>query len=196
MYTVEKQATKKEQLFFTEKYYKDAVINQIYDNIDYSTIHVIPNFIQLYKMWKHANWSLGQVFKYKGLYFYFCSINGDEMQVYNKDFKNIECLTLVPLKDIDDLKELFERLTEKEIKLNKVEQRYFTKDHSWLWKQIQKQNIKYSHHESDLYIPVNHKTKDLIERYEFRKNVKEFVSEVENTLWYDIPFGYMPFWRK
>ncbi len=52
----------------------------------------------------------------------------------------------------------------------------------------------YASHETDLYIPVNEKTRKLIEDYEFKSNVTTFTNQVEGGIWYDIPFAYLPAW--
>lgn len=43
-------------------------------------------------------------------------------------------------------------------------------------------------HETDLYAKVTPKSKELVNRYEFKTNVTTFKSELDGTLWYDIPF--------
>ena len=50
-------------------------------------------------------------------------------------------------------------------------------------------------HESDLYIKVNNKSKKLIDQYEFKQNVTTFKSNIDSSIWYDIPFAYKPFWN-
>ena len=56
--------------------------------------------------------------------------------------------------------------------------------------------VEIDHHESDLYVPVNDVTQRIIEAYEFKSNVQRFVSQIDRTLWYDIPFAYDPFWLR
>jgi len=46
-------------------------------------------------------------------------------------------------------------------------------------------------HESDLYVLVNDISKEWLSTYEFKSIVYMFRSEIDNKLWYDIPFGYM-----
>lgn len=50
-------------------------------------------------------------------------------------------------------------------------------------------------HASDLYLRVTPASRQLIAGYAFRKNVTTFVSQIDQTLWYDVPFAYAPFWR-
>lgn len=56
--------------------------------------------------------------------------------------------------------------------------------------------IQMYNHESDLYIPVTPATIDLIGEYEFSKNVTQFRSNIDDRMWFDIPFAYQPFWDR
>jgi hypothetical protein len=60
---------------------------------------------------------------------------------------------------------------------------------------VKSEGIDYSNHESDLYIPVTERTKELIKDYEFKTNVTTFVSNIDQKLWYDVPFAYLPYWH-
>lgn len=53
-----------------------------------------------------------------------------------------------------------------------------------------------SNHESDLYLKKTEISSKLIEEYEFKASVREFYSNIDHQLWYDIPFAYDPFWEK
>lgn len=46
-------------------------------------------------------------------------------------------------------------------------------------------------HESDLYALKNDISEKWLQGYEFKNNVTTFTSEIDNKVWYDIPFGYM-----
>lgn len=55
------------------------------------------------------------------------------------------------------------------------------------------------HHCSDLYLKVTEESDKLIENYEFRGLVTTFKSirpDDKGSLWYDIPFGYIPEWQR
>lgn len=65
-----------------------------------------------------------------------------------------------------------------------------------LFSKIIELGISYDSHESDLYIPKTEQTEKLISEYEFKENVTTFISQIEKTTWYDIPFAYIPFWDK
>lgn len=56
--------------------------------------------------------------------------------------------------------------------------------------------IPHSSHASDLYIPKTEQTIKLIKEYEFEKSVTLFISQIDKTVWYDVPFCYIPFWEK
>ena len=63
-----------------------------------------------------------------------------------------------------------------------------------LFQQVVEAEIPFDSHCSDLYVPVNEKTKALVAGFEFKQNVTTFFSSIEKTLWYDIPFAYDPYW--
>lgn len=54
--------------------------------------------------------------------------------------------------------------------------------------------IHMGHWQSDLYLKATPESTALIKDYEFRKSVTRFNSNIDKTPWYDIPFGYKPFW--
>ena len=65
-----------------------------------------------------------------------------------------------------------------------------------LFQQANDAGIEHDSHCSDLYLPVTDETKAMIADYEFKGNVTIFTSEIDGTLWYDIPFAFDPFWAK
>lgn len=65
-----------------------------------------------------------------------------------------------------------------------------------IYDQLKAANVELDHHESDLYAPVNDTTRAIVKEYKFRSNVTTFTSQIDHTLWYDIPFAYLPFWEK
>lgn len=46
------------------------------------------------------------------------------------------------------------------------------------------------HHESDLYCKITDKSKQIVKNYKYIGNVKTFSDNIDNELWYDIPFAY------
>lgn len=62
-----------------------------------------------------------------------------------------------------------------------------------VYEECKKQNIEINSWCSDLYIPVNRRTKTIIELYEFKMNVTIFNSDIDGRLFYDIPFAYTPY---
>lgn len=51
------------------------------------------------------------------------------------------------------------------------------------------------HHESDLYILKTPESSAIIKAYEFSTMVEEFLSPLDNRIWYDVPFAYEPYWE-
>lgn len=52
------------------------------------------------------------------------------------------------------------------------------------------------HHESDLYLKHSKDTLTLLSEYEYKNQVKPFVSPLDNCVWYDVPFAYVPYWSE
>ena len=52
------------------------------------------------------------------------------------------------------------------------------------------------HHESDLYLRKTLKSEKLINEYEFINLVSVFRDNIDNELWYEIPFAYTPYWER
>lgn len=50
-------------------------------------------------------------------------------------------------------------------------------------------------HGTDLYVEVCEVSTKIIKDYKFQRNVTTFFSSFDNTLWYDIPFAYIPAWE-
>jgi hypothetical protein len=47
--------------------------------------------------------------------------------------------------------------------------------------------------QSDLYVPINDKTTSIIKKYpELLNTVTTFKSETDKTMWYEIPFQFLP----
>lgn len=47
-----------------------------------------------------------------------------------------------------------------------------------------------SHWYSDLYVKVTPYSKAIVNRYEYKHLVKTFVDQIDNELWFEIPFVY------
>lgn len=50
-------------------------------------------------------------------------------------------------------------------------------------------------HESDLYVTVTPETRALVEQYTFTATITEFRSPVDGRWWFEVPFGFIPFWE-
>ena len=69
-----------------------------------------------------------------------------------------------------------------------------------LYDECVKRGIPVASHESDLYIPCTEETRMLIMHYGHdrrgpKATAETFINQVEGGRWYDVPFGYAPFWR-
>lgn len=59
--------------------------------------------------------------------------------------------------------------------------------------------IAVSNYYSDLYVPVNNITREILNRPEYsieRNNATIFFNQVEKCSYYDIPFAFDAFWDK
>lgn len=49
---------------------------------------------------------------------------------------------------------------------------------------------------SDLHVLKNATSEKFINEYEFKNNVTTFRSEIDNLIWYDIPFAYTEYYKE
>ena len=64
-----------------------------------------------------------------------------------------------------------------------------------LFNKLIKAEVPISNHYSDLYVKKTDESMDLLSEYEFRCNVTKFVNQIDKTVWYDVPFAYIPYWN-
>ena len=62
--------------------------------------------------------------------------------------------------------------------------------------EIQKLNCEIGNYCSDLHIPVNNSTMNLISQFEFKSNVTTFTNQINGKLYCDIPFLYNEYYDK
>lgn len=67
-----------------------------------------------------------------------------------------------------------------------------------LYHALKEINAEIESHESDLYVKKTPEVTNIINQ--FKENganfsVGSFVSQIDNAVWYDIPFEYIPFWE-
>jgi len=61
--------------------------------------------------------------------------------------------------------------------------------------------VETANHQSDLYVPVNDTTRQIIKEYNesvepgYEVKPEVFVSKIDHTLWFDIPFMFDPYWE-
>lgn len=71
-----------------------------------------------------------------------------------------------------------------------------TTDVKSLFDEIVDVGIEYDNHESDLYVKDTPATREILKKYKYENNVESFVSQIDGSRWFDIPFAYQPFWDK
>ena len=49
---------------------------------------------------------------------------------------------------------------------------------------------------SDLHVLKNDISTKFINEYEFKQNVKTFRSEIDGSIWYDVPFAYSEYYNE
>jgi hypothetical protein len=64
-----------------------------------------------------------------------------------------------------------------------------------IYDQLVAAGVPLDSHESDLYAKLTEASTAIIRAYPSRDNVRTFVHQVDHTVWYDIPFAYLPFWE-
>lgn len=52
------------------------------------------------------------------------------------------------------------------------------------------------HHESDLYLKLSKESAAIVSEYPYKNQVHLFVSQIDGCAWYDVPFGYLPYWAE
>jgi hypothetical protein len=63
-----------------------------------------------------------------------------------------------------------------------------------LYDQMVATGVTIENHYSDMYVPVNETTTKLVN--ESGRVFSMFKSQIDDKMWYDIPFAYQPFWDK
>jgi hypothetical protein len=48
-------------------------------------------------------------------------------------------------------------------------------------------------HASDLWVPISDASRAIVEKYEYFQNVTVFWSERDQDFFYDVPFGFAPY---
>ena len=66
---------------------------------------------------------------------------------------------------------------------------------SSIYEEMKAVGIEIGHHESDLYAKVTPESERIVAGYRFRRQVNRFISNIDNELWFDIPFAFNPFWE-
>ena len=64
-----------------------------------------------------------------------------------------------------------------------------------IYEQLNNANVPLDNHESDLYAKVTPESTTILKTYQFRSQVSTFKNQIDNALWFDIPFAYAPYWE-
>jgi hypothetical protein len=64
-----------------------------------------------------------------------------------------------------------------------------------LYAALRAAGIEIDHHESDLYFPETEQTTLILATFPRIKAVR-FTSQIDGKPWYDVPFGYLPWWEQ
>lgn len=65
-----------------------------------------------------------------------------------------------------------------------------------VYAQMLQAGIPIDHHGSDLYAKVTKESRQIVNSYPYREQVRLFRHNLTRDLWFDIPFGFDPFWIK
>ncbi len=65
-----------------------------------------------------------------------------------------------------------------------------------IYERMVEAGVQIDHHETDLYVPANPITRQLVREWKFRAIAKTFVSQIDGKLWFDLPFAYLPAWER
>lgn len=63
-----------------------------------------------------------------------------------------------------------------------------------IYDEMIKNGIECSNHYSDLYVPVNYITTEIVKQYRFKEDVRVFIGNIDGKATFDIPFAYKPYW--
>lgn len=65
-----------------------------------------------------------------------------------------------------------------------------------IYEQMVQAGVKVENHCSDMYVPKNAITEQIISTYDFPAMVTVFRDNIDHELWYCIAFAYDPFWTQ
>lgn len=65
-----------------------------------------------------------------------------------------------------------------------------------IYEEMKKADVPIRSWQSDLYAKVCDESVAIVNEYQFKENVKMFLGEDDNEMWFDIPFAYQPYWDR
>ncbi len=63
-----------------------------------------------------------------------------------------------------------------------------------IYTEMKAAGVEIDNHCSDMYVPDNATTREIVKGYEYKCNVIRFISDIDGTPWLNIPFAYDPWW--
>lgn len=63
-----------------------------------------------------------------------------------------------------------------------------------IYEKMVQAGVKIENHCSDLYVPKNAITDQIVQLFAYCTMVETFTDNIDRTLWYNIPFCYDPYW--
>jgi hypothetical protein len=66
-----------------------------------------------------------------------------------------------------------------------------------IYEVLRAEGIPIDHHSSDLYVKVTEQSRQIVNAYYHRGDIKSmatFKSDIDGSMWFDIPFAYDPWW--
>jgi hypothetical protein len=65
-----------------------------------------------------------------------------------------------------------------------------------LYDELVARGCQLDNHESDLYVKCSEEAINILDQYPAEKKIAKFFrSQIDGTLWIDVPFSYLPWWR-
>lgn len=64
------------------------------------------------------------------------------------------------------------------------------------YQKVIKNELEHDSHASDLYVKDCPVARIIVAEHKFLSSVTRFRSQIDNEIWFDIPFAYDPWWEK
>lgn len=64
-----------------------------------------------------------------------------------------------------------------------------------IYTQLKAIGVPMGSHESDLYVKDTPEGREIVATHEFFKSITRFRDQIDNEIWFCIPFAYDPWWE-